>query len=238
MPNPTAQDVEKAEALAALEEIKQTLEHQVINLQIEGDCVSAANAINGKVEKLDACRFGDPRSIWHQPGLYLRDDCGNKQIGIRFFFPKSMASSSAAAESIKGPLDWTLTDMINMIPQQLDENNYLVWRCDVGLILECQSLRHIVDIKVPELRHRLLTLRKDGLSVDKYFHPIFRIRNVLWFLGHSVSDGDLVRCALGGLGHEYDGFVQGILARPVLPNIDQLYRLIADHDLLFFHHIE
>ncbi|XP_026441711.1 uncharacterized protein LOC113340885 [Papaver somniferum] len=62
--------------------------------------------------------------------------------------------------------------------------------------------------KVPELRHRLLTLRKDGLSVDKYFHPIFRIRNVLWFLGHSVSDGDLVRCALGGLGHEYDGFVQ------------------------------
>ncbi|RZC92105.1 hypothetical protein C5167_027994 [Papaver somniferum] len=127
-------------------------------------------------------------------------------------------ASSAAAESIKGPLDWTLTDMINMIPQQLDENNYLVWRCDVGLILECQSLRHIVDIKksyfdehsgkVPELRHRLLTLRKDGLSVDKYFHPIFRIRNVLWFLGHSVSDGDLVRCALGGLGHEYDGFVQ------------------------------
>ncbi|RZC53761.1 hypothetical protein C5167_012609 [Papaver somniferum] len=149
-------------------------------------------------------------------------------------------ASSSAAEPIKGsnPIDWTLTDMIDLIPEQLDENNYLCWRCDVELILESQSMRHFIDIKVPELRHRLLALCKDGLTVDKYFHPIFRIRNVLWFLGHSVSDDDLVRCALGGLGHEYDGFVQGILARPVLPNINQLYRLIADHDLLFSNHIE
>ncbi|KAI3951247.1 hypothetical protein MKW92_009506 [Papaver armeniacum] len=76
--------------------------------------------------------------------------------------------------------------------------------------------------KVPELRHRLLTLRKDGLKVDKYFQPIYLIRNDLWFLGHPVSDGDLVRCALGGLGHEYDGFVQGILALPALPSFSQL----------------
>ncbi|KAI3896403.1 hypothetical protein MKW92_046445, partial [Papaver armeniacum] len=60
-----------------------------------------------------------------------------------------MASSSAATESIKGsnPIDWTLTDMIDMFPQQLDENNYLVWRCDVGLVLESQSMRHFVDMK-------------------------------------------------------------------------------------------
>ncbi|KAI3921024.1 hypothetical protein MKX01_036003 [Papaver californicum] len=60
--------------------------------------------------------------------------------------------------------------------------------------------------KVPELRHRLLTLHKDGLKVANYFAQIFRIRNVLWFVGHSVSEDDLVRSVLGGLGHEYDDF--------------------------------
>ncbi|RZC53762.1 hypothetical protein C5167_012618 [Papaver somniferum] len=64
--------------------------------------------------------------------------------------------------------------------------------------------------KVPELRHRLLTLRKDSLKVGDYFDQIFKIRNDLRFLGHPVSDGDLVHCALGGLGREYDGFVQGV----------------------------
>ncbi|RZC59334.1 hypothetical protein C5167_006653 [Papaver somniferum] len=42
-----AQDAEKAEALAALEGIKWTVEHQVLNLQLEGDCINVVNAING-----------------------------------------------------------------------------------------------------------------------------------------------------------------------------------------------
>ncbi|KAI3896404.1 hypothetical protein MKW92_046446 [Papaver armeniacum] len=67
--------------------------------------------------------------------------------------------------------------------------------------------------KVPELRHRLLTLRKDGLKVGDYFDQIYKIRNDLRFLGHAVSDGDLVSCTLGGLGREYRGFVRVILAR-------------------------
>ncbi|MCL7035141.1 hypothetical protein MKW94_005377 [Papaver nudicaule] len=163
----------------------------------------------------------------------------------------------------------------------LDETNYLLWRCDVDLVLGSQGLRHYVDtkvpipptetldpirnklipnpeyeewvktdqyiltemrrtitepmlnqinglktsrevwthfeksyfdehsVKIPELRQRLLTLRKGDLAVPTYFAQIFKIRNVLWFLGHSVSEDDSVRCALGGLGHEYDGFVQG-----------------------------
>ncbi|KAI3880470.1 hypothetical protein MKX03_031021 [Papaver bracteatum] len=221
-----------------------------------------------------------------------------------------MASSSPAEPIDPYAIDCTLTDMIDMMRQKLDENDYLVWRRSIQLALGSQGMRHFVDAKVPippteildpitnklipnpeykewvetdqyiltqmrrtitepilnqingfktarevwthfeklyfdehcgkvpELRHRLLTLRKDGLKVDKYFNPIYLIRNDLWFHGHPVSDGDLVRCALGGLGHEYDGFVQGILARPVLPTLSQLYRLVADHDLLFFPQIE
>ncbi|KAI3935773.1 hypothetical protein MKX01_032957, partial [Papaver californicum] len=61
--------------------------------------------------------------------------------------------------------------------------------------------------KVPELRHELLALRKDGLKMANYFEQIFRIRSLLLFLGHSVSEDDLVRSALGRLGHEYDDFV-------------------------------
>ncbi|KAI3845481.1 hypothetical protein MKX03_023416 [Papaver bracteatum] len=86
--------------------------------------------------------------------------------------------------------------------------------------------------KVPELRHRLLTLRKDGRKVGEYVGEIYKVRNVLWFLGHSVSEDDLVRCALGGLGHQYDDFVQGILAAPALPSLNHLSSLIFEQDFL------
>ncbi|RZC50346.1 hypothetical protein C5167_018774 [Papaver somniferum] len=58
-------------------------------------------------------------------------------------------------------------------------------------------------VKVAQLRHKLLTLQK-------------------------VSEDDLVRFAIGGLCHRYDVLVGDILAKPVLPTLNELrWRLIV-----------
>ncbi|MCL7024622.1 hypothetical protein MKW94_017657 [Papaver nudicaule] len=86
--------------------------------------------------------------------------------------------------------------------------------------------------RVPELRHQLLALRKGNLQVENYFTEITRIKNDLWFVGHSVSEDDLVRFALGGLGHEYHDFVQDVLSRPVLPKYFPLRWLLIEQDIM------
>ncbi|KAI3861232.1 hypothetical protein MKX03_016654 [Papaver bracteatum] len=82
-------------------------------------------------------------------------------------------------------------------------------------------------VKVAQLRHKLLTLQKGKLRVHDYCKQIEMINIVLSFIGHSVSEDDLVRFAIGGLCHRYDVLVRSVLAKPVLPTLHELrWRLI------------
>ncbi|KAI3977911.1 hypothetical protein MKX01_036751 [Papaver californicum] len=86
--------------------------------------------------------------------------------------------------------------------------------------------------RVPQIRHQLLTLRKGNHHRDDYLRQIQKISNVLRFVGHSVDEDDLVRFALGRLGDEHDDFVQGILARPLLPALYELRELLIEEDII------
>ena len=84
--------------------------------------------------------------------------------------------------------------------------------------------------QVTELRTKLQTLKKDGLSTSEYIQRLKSICNSLAAIGEPVSEKDHLIYLFNGLDREYNSFVTSIQNRSDQPTIEQIRSLLLSYD--------
>ncbi|KAI3966256.1 hypothetical protein MKW92_034153 [Papaver armeniacum] len=165
-----------------------------------------------------------------------------------------MASSPPPRRSFR---DFTLADMIDFIDLQLDETNYLYWRCKMELDLPRHDMLQYIDPKVPIpptetldcTTNKLIPNRKyeEWIKVDQYIlfqfirtisEPVilsqisgFKTSREVWLhLEKSFFDQHSLR--VPELRHQLLTLRKGILARPHLPAFYELRELLIEENII------
>lgn len=84
--------------------------------------------------------------------------------------------------------------------------------------------------RITEIRSKLQTIRKAGLTAAQYIQRLKGYCNRLAAIGEPVSSKDQLVYFLGGLGPEYDAYVTGILNRSDKPSMETVYSLLLSFD--------
>ena len=81
-----------------------------------------------------------------------------------------------------------------------------------------------------ELRTKLQTLKKDGLSAGEYIQRLKSICNSIAAIGEPVSEKGHLIYLFNGLDCEYNSFVTSIQIRSDQPTIDKIHSLLLSYD--------
>lgn len=95
----------------------------------------------------------------------------------------------------------------------------------------------ISTARVMELRRLLQTTVRGSLSCNDYFERMRGIANQLTAVGEPVTDSELVRHILSGLGADFNSFVVAVTTRATPLSLDDLHGFLLTHEaLLTFQH--
>jgi gag-polypeptide of LTR copia-type len=83
-----------------------------------------------------------------------------------------------------------------------------------------------------ELRRLLQTTTRGGQSCNDYFEQMRSIADQLAAVGEIVTDSDLTRYMLNGLGSDFNSFVVAITTRSDPLSIEELHGFLLSHEAL------
>jgi gag-polypeptide of LTR copia-type len=83
-----------------------------------------------------------------------------------------------------------------------------------------------------ELRRLLQTTTRGGQSCNDYFERMRSIADQLAAVGEIVTDSDLTRYVLNGLGSDFNSFIVAITTRSDPLSIEELHGFLLSHEAL------
>jgi gag-polypeptide of LTR copia-type len=90
----------------------------------------------------------------------------------------------------------------------------------------------VSSVKIMELRRLLQTTTRGGQGCNEYFERMRNIVDQLAAIRESITDPDLIRYILNGLGSEYNSFVVALTTRSDLVSLEDLHGFFLSHELL------
>jgi gag-polypeptide of LTR copia-type len=90
----------------------------------------------------------------------------------------------------------------------------------------------ISSAKIMELRRLLQTTVRGGQNCNDYFEKMRHIADQLAAIGEPISDFDLVRYILNGLGSEFNSFVVALTTRSDAVSLEELHGFLLTHESL------
>lgn len=101
--------------------------------------------------------------------------------------------------------------------------------CELWTALK-RSFSSQTKAKALQLRMKLQSTKKGSLSITDYYNSMKNIADSLTAAGNFITDEELVRYILGGLGSDYDSVVVNITARATMSSIEEIYSLLLTHE--------
>ena len=86
--------------------------------------------------------------------------------------------------------------------------------------------------RVMELRRKLQTTTRGGQSCNEFFETMRSIADQLTAVGEPVSDSDLVRYILSGLGPDFNSFIVAVTTRSDPISLSDLHGFLLTHESL------